>query len=174
MNSEAKNNNLKNSIMEKQKNHDYGQFDPDYIDQNTLVDGTYSVEDEYKQELKRDNVEFGQSDPDVYEQNTPVDNDNYALAEDPYKYQEEYIGNNDFIEDASDKEIVKAENIPNEERIINEDDAITNDDTESDLNDEYDPELDLENDVEKDGDLDNEEELDDFDAEHYPENHPRE
>ena len=63
---------------------------------------------------------------------------------------------------------------PEEETIVNEDDAITNDDTEDDLNDEYDPELDLDNDVEKDGDLDNDEELDDFDAEHYPENHPRE
>lgn len=38
--------------MEKQHNHDYGQFDPDYIEQNTLVDGTYSNEDEFKQVLK--------------------------------------------------------------------------------------------------------------------------
>ena len=67
-----------------------------------------------------------------------------------------------------------APNIPNEERIINEDDAITNDDTESDLNDDYDPDLNSENDEEKHSDLDDDEELDDFDAEHFPENHPRE
>jgi len=160
--------------MEKQHNHDYGQFDPDYIEQNTLVDGTYSNEDEFKQVLKKHgNREFGESDPDYYEQNTPVDNDNYARDEDPHQYQEE------FIEDPShpqgDSEMnIKAENIPNQERIINEDDAITNDDTEDDLNDEYDPDLEYENDRERDEDHDKDEELDDFDAEHYPENHPRE
>ncbi|MDQ1166208.1 hypothetical protein [Flavobacterium sp. SORGH_AS_0622] len=159
--------------MEKQHNHDYGQFDPDYIDQNTLVDGTYSVEDEYKQELKKhDEREFGESDPDIIEQNTLIDNDNYARDEDPYQYQEEFVEDLSHPEQDFEKNTnVRSENIPNQERIINEDDAITNDDTEDDLNDEYDPDLDLDNDLEKD---DNDEELDDFDAEHYPENHPRE
>ena len=50
--------------MEKQHTHDYGQFDPDYIEQNTLLDGTYSNEDEVKQVFhKHDNREIGGSDP---------------------------------------------------------------------------------------------------------------
>ncbi|MBZ4034093.1 hypothetical protein K6T82_04905 [Flavobacterium sp. 17A] len=161
--------------MEKQNNHEYGQYDPDYIDQNTLVDGTLSNEDQYKQDLKKhDEREFGESDPDYYEQNTLVDNDNYARDEDPYQYQEEFIEDpkhpqGDFEPNTT---TIRSENIPNEERIINEDDAITNDDTENDLNDDYDPDLDIENDADRD--LDDDEELDDFDAEHYPENHPRE
>lgn len=158
--------------MEKRHEHDYGQFDPDHIDQNTLVDGTYSVEDEYKQELKKhNNKEFGESDPDYYEQKTLIDNDNYARYEDPYQYQEEFVEDLSHPKQDFEKHSnVRAENIPNQERVINEDDAITNDDTENDLNDDYDPDLD----EEKDRDLDEDEELDDFDAEHYPENHPRE
>ena len=134
------------------------------------------MKDQYKQELKKENIqEFGESDPDIIEQNTLIDNDNYARDEDPYQYQEEFIEDpshpkGDFEPNAN----IKAENIPNEERIINEDDAITNDDTESDLNDVYDPDLNSENDEEKHSDLDDDEELDDFDAEHFPENHPRE
>ncbi|SHH62209.1 hypothetical protein [Flavobacterium defluvii] len=162
--------------MEKHNNYDYGHTDPDFIDQNTLIDGTYSNEDQYKLDVKKENnQEFGESDPDVIEQNTLVDNDNYARDEDPYQYQEEFI--EDLKHPAQDFEKntnVRSENIPNQERIINEDDAITNDGEENDLDDEYDPALDYENDLEKDGDLDNDEELDDFDAEHYPENHPRE
>lgn len=162
--------------MEKEHNLEYGQYDPDYIDQNTLVDGTYSNEDQYKQDLKKnDNREFGESDPDYYEQNTLVDNDNYARDEDPYQYQEEFIEDPKHpLGDFEPNTTIRSENIPNEERIINEDDAITNDDTESDLNDDYDPDLDSESDTERDSDLDDDEELDDFDAEHYPENHPRE
>lgn len=165
---------MKNSI-----NEDYGHFDPDFIDQNTLIDGTYSVEDEYKQELKKSNQkEFGESDPDHYEQNTLIDNDNYARDEDPYQYQEEFIEDPKHPHgDFEPNTTIRSENIPNQERIINEDDAITNDGTEDDLNDNYDPEVDYENDLEKDGYLDNNDEpedMDDFEAEHYPENHPRE
>lgn len=162
--------------MEKQHNHDYGQFDPDYIEQNTLVDGSYSNEDEFKQVLKKnDNREFGESDPDYYEQNTLIDNDNYARDEDPYQYQEEFIEDPTHLKgDFEPNTTIRSENIPNQERIINEDDAITNDGTEDDLNDDYDPDLDYEKDREKEEDLDKDEELDDFDAEHYPENHPRE
>ncbi|WP_281232962.1 hypothetical protein [Flavobacterium gelatinilyticum] len=162
--------------MEKQHNHEYGQFDPDYIDQNTLVDGTYSNEDQYKQELHRgDEREFGESNPDYIDQNTLIDNDNYARDEDPYQYQEEFIEDPEHPEgDYENGTNIRSENIPNQERIVNEDDAITNDDTENDLNDDYDPDLDYEDDPEKDRDLDDDEELDDFDAEHYPENHPRE
>ncbi|MDP5202105.1 hypothetical protein [Flavobacterium sp. DG2-3] len=158
--------------MEKQHNHDYGQFDPDYIDQNTLVDGTYSNEDEFKQVLKKDeNREFGESDPDYYEQNTLVDNDNYARDEDPYQYQEEFIEDSSHPKgDFEPNTNIRSENIPNEERVVNEDDAITNDDTEEDLKDQYNS--DHEDTVEKNNDAP--ENLNDFDAEHYPENHPRE
>jgi len=160
--------------MEKPHNHDYGQFDPDYIEQNTLVDGTYSNEDEFKQVLKKhDNREFGESDPDYYEQNTPIDNDDYNRDENPYQYQEEFIGDPSHLQ-GDFETTIKAENIPNQERIVNEDDDITNDGTQDDLNDEYDVDLDYENDVEKDSDFDKDEDLNDFDAEHYPENHPRE
>lgn len=162
--------------MEKQHNHDYGQFDPDYIDQNTLVDGTHSNEDQFKQALKKhDNREFGESDPDYYEQNTLIDNDNYARDEDPYQYQEEFIEDPKHPQgDFEPKTNIRSENIPNQERIINEDDAITNDGTKDDLNEEHHPDLDYEDEAEKDSDFDQDEELDDFDAEHYPENHPRE
>ncbi len=162
--------------MEKQHNHDYGQFDPDYIDQNTLADGTYTNEDQFKQVLKKhDNREFGESDPDYYEQNTLIDNDNYARDEDPYQYQEEFIEDPKHPQvDLESNSNIRSENIPNQERIINEDDAITNDGTKDDLNEEHHPDLDYEEDVEKDSDHDQDEELDDFDAEHYPENHPRE
>jgi hypothetical protein len=161
--------------MEKHQNPDYGQHDPDYIEQNTLVDGTHSNEDQYKQDLKKhDEREFGESDPDYYEQNTLVDNDNYARDEDPYQYQEE------FIEDPKHPQVdfekntnIRSENIPNQERVVNEDDAITNDGTEDDLNEDYDPDLDDEDDLDSD-DLDDDEDMDDFEAEHYPENHPRE
>ncbi|WP_276381236.1 hypothetical protein [Flavobacterium sp. H4147] len=164
--------------MEKQHNHEYGQFDPDYIDQNTLVDGTYSNEDQFKQDVKKhDNREFGESDPDYIDQNTIIDNDNYARDEDPYQYQEEFIEDPHHPQgDFETNTNVRSENIPNQERVVNEDDAITNDDTEDDLNKDYDPDLDdkSESDSEKHSDLDDDEELDDFDAEHYPENHPRE
>lgn len=162
--------------MEKQHNHDYGQHDPDYIDQNTLVDGTYSNEDQYKQDLKKDDgIEFGESDPDYIDQETLVDNDNYAREENPYQYQEEFIGDTSHLTgDFESTETVKAENIPNEERIVNEDNSITNDDKENDLNDIYPDDDDNDDDLEKDGYLDDDEKISDFDAEHFPENHPRE
>lgn len=160
--------------MENQNNHDYGQFDPDYIDQNTLVDGTRSNEDQYKQDVKKhENPEFGESDPDYYEQNTLVDNDNYARDEDPYQYQEEFIEDPKHpLGDFEPNTNIRSENIPNEERVVNEDDAITNDDTENDLSDESDAESDQERSIEKDNDAP--ENLDDFDAEHYPDTHTRE
>ncbi|MEO7976862.1 hypothetical protein [Flavobacterium sp.] len=92
--------------MEKQNNHEYGQTDPDFIDQNTLVDGSnIQADDIFKQELnKEQKTEFGESDPDYIEQNTVVDTDNYAKDEDPYQYQEEFIEDlkhpaNDFEKD---------------------------------------------------------------------------
>lgn len=163
--------------MEKQNNFEYGQTDPDFIDQNTLVDGN-QADEKYQQEFKpRSNSEFGESDPDIMEQNTLIDNDNYARDEDPYQYQEEFIEDlSQAVNDFKENETFRAENIPNEERIVNEDNLVTNDGNNSEFeNDEdIDTETDYENDLEKDGDLDNDEELNDFDAEHYPENHPRE
>ncbi|TDO99143.1 hypothetical protein [Flavobacterium sp. 245] len=162
--------------MKNEHNLDNYQNDPDYIDQNILVDGT-SNEDQFKQDLKpQDHYEFGESDPDYIDQNTLVDNDNYARDEDPYQYQEEFIGDPQHHVADYESNTIRAENIPNQERIVNEDDAITNDDRKNDIDEDYDPDLDLDNDLEEDGDLDDDDtkDLDDFDAEHFPENHPRE
>ncbi|WP_163398324.1 hypothetical protein [Flavobacterium fluviatile] len=79
--------------MENQNNNEYGQTDPDYIDQNTPVDGNEIInENLFHKDLNKENkTEFGESDPDYIDQNTLVDNDNYARDEDPYQYQEEFI-----------------------------------------------------------------------------------
>ncbi|KQO22976.1 hypothetical protein ASF10_11565 [Flavobacterium sp. Leaf82] len=79
--------------MEKQNNNEYGQTDPDFIDQNTLVDGNnIESDDQFKHNPTTENsTEFGESDPDYIDQNTLVDTDNYARDEDPYQYQEGYI-----------------------------------------------------------------------------------
>jgi hypothetical protein len=109
--------------MEKQNNHQYGQTDPDFIDQNTLVDGNNILnEDQLHQTVQKEDIsEFGESDPDYIDQNTLVDNDNYARDEDPYQYKEE------FIEDLKNPEN-KAGNV------VNKNDAITNDESKNDLN----------------------------------------
>lgn len=104
--------------MEKQSNHEYGQTDPDFIDQNTLIDGSnIQSEDPFKQDLnKEQKTEFGESDPNYIDQNTLVDNDNYARDEEPYQYQEEFIEDlkhpeNDFEnnENAQSESIIKNE-----------------------------------------------------------------
>lgn len=79
--------------MEKQSNQEYGQTDPDFIDQNTLVDGSnIHSDDTFKPQLnKEQNAEFGATDPDHIEQNTAIDTDNYAKDEDPYQYKQEFI-----------------------------------------------------------------------------------
>ena len=122
--------------MEKQNNHQYGQTDPDFIEQNTLVDGNNILnEDQLHQTVQKEHKpEFGESDPDYIEQNVPVDNDNYARDEDPYEYEQQFIEDlknpeNDF---QSNKKI-KSEKTDHEQ-IVNKDDAITNDDRKSDLN----------------------------------------
>lgn len=124
---------------------------------------------------KRNNENYDRKDRDFSDLDTLIDQErNYSNKNDDdlYQYEEEFIDDvnhqtNDFN---------RNENIPNPERIINEDDLITNDE-EKDSDDDHEPdEPDYENDLEKDGDLDDDdtEEMDDFDAEHYPENHPRE
>src|SRR5690606_22419182 len=79
--------------MENQNNNEYGQTDPDFIDQNTLVDGSDIQNETHSQPVSNteNKTEFGESDPDYIDQNTLVDNDNYARDEDPYQYQEEFI-----------------------------------------------------------------------------------
>jgi len=79
--------------MENQNTNEYGQTDPDFIDQNTLVDGNDILNEkpQPKEVAKESKTEFGESDPDFIDQNTLVDNDNYARDEDPYQYQEEFI-----------------------------------------------------------------------------------
>ena len=125
--------------MEKQSNNEYGQTDPDFIDQNTLVDGNdIQNENHSQQDLNKESkTEFGESDPDFTDQNTLVDNDNYARDEDPYQYQEEFI--EDFKHPENDFEINKnsnSENIPNEEKTTNKNDVDTNHEKKSDFNDE--------------------------------------
>lgn len=121
---------------------------------------------------KYNNEIYGQTDPDFIEQNTLIDTDNYKKDQDPYEeqYQGEYIG--DVNHQTND--LNRNENIPNEERIINEDGLITNDeqnDTEfipDDVDDHTPPEEEeehIEDDTKK---------INDFEAEHFPETHPRE
>lgn len=132
--------------MKNQSNYDYGQTDPDFIDQNTLIDGTFSNEDQYKVLKKEDEqLEFGESDPDHIDQNTLVDNDNYARDEDPYQYQEEFV--EDLSHPEQDFEVnknVRSDNDPNGEPILNDEEQITNDE---------DNEESVDNSLEKDGDL---------------------
>ncbi|MFB9110349.1 hypothetical protein [Flavobacterium gyeonganense] len=105
--------------MENQNNNEYGQTDPDFIDQNTPVDGSeFQNENHFQKDLNKESkAEFGESDPDFIDQNTIIDNDNYAKDEDPYQYQEE------FIEDLKNPKIdfetnrnINSENIVNEEK----------------------------------------------------------
>ena len=125
---------------------------------------------------KYNNENYGQRDPDIIDQETLIDNDNYKKEEDPYEtqYKGEFIGDvNHETNDAIDS--VRNENIPNEERIINEDGLVTNDeenDTEyvpDDVDDHVQAEDDGEEHIEDDTDK-----MDDFEAEHFPEIHPRE
>jgi len=125
---------------------------------------------------KYNNENYGQRDPDIIDQETLIDNDNYKKEEDPYEtqYKGEFIGDvNHETNDAIDT--VRNENIPNEERIINEDGLVTNDEENNteyvpdDVDDHVQAEDDGEEHIEDDTDK-----MDDFEAEHFPEIHPRE
>ena len=121
---------------------------------------------------KYNNENYGQTDPDFIDQETLIDNDNYKKEEDPYEHQY----NGEFIGDVNHEtnDYNRNENIPNEERIINEDGLITNDEEKDneyvpdDVDDHNQPE-DEEEHIDDDTDK-----IDDFDAEHFPETHPRE
>ncbi|WP_264538010.1 hypothetical protein [Flavobacterium sp. N1736] len=126
--------------MENQ-NQEYGKTDPDFIDQNTLVDGNYIQDkDQYKKQASaEEKKEFGESDPDYIEQNTLVDNDNYARDEDPYQYQEEFV--EDLKHPENDFEINKNNNSDKNlqtDNIINKEDILTNDEQKSNLNKDQD------------------------------------
>ena len=117
--------------MEKQNNHEYGQTDPDFIDQNTLVDGSsIQNDDTFQPELnKEQKTEFGESDPDHIEQNTLVDTDNYARDEDPYQYQEEFV--EDFKHPENDFE--NSENSQSETIIKDINKNVVSDDEENEF-----------------------------------------
>ena len=125
---------------------------------------------------KYNNENYAQRDPDIIDQETLIDNDNYKKEEDPCEtqYKGEFIGDvNHETNDAIDS--VRNENIPNEERIINEDGLVTNDEENNteyvpdDVDDHVQAEDDGEEHIEDDTDK-----MDDFEAEHFPEIHPRE
>ncbi|WP_417942325.1 hypothetical protein [Flavobacterium sp. RS13.1] len=99
--------------MENQNNNEYGQTDPDFIDQNTPVNGN----DFQKNPDKESKTAFEESDPDFIDQNAFVDNDNYVRDEDPYHYQEELI--EDFKHRNTDSETnrnLTSENTANQEK----------------------------------------------------------
>lgn len=107
--------------MKNDNLHEYGQTDPDFIDQNTLVDGSLiQNNEEHQQGFATENeTELGESDPDFIDQNTLVDNDNYARDEDPYQYQEEFI--EDLKHPENDFEIINSTSEKNSDRNQNTD-----------------------------------------------------
>ncbi|MBF4515787.1 hypothetical protein IRZ71_05510 [Flavobacterium sp. ANB] len=121
--------------MEKQNNHEYGQTDPDYIDQNTLIDGSYILnENQYEQKPNQeDKLEFGESDPDYIEQDTLVDNDNYARDEDPYQYKEEFI---EDLKNPENSKYVESQNTLSQEEIANKQHVISNDEKKNNDNED--------------------------------------
>ncbi|WP_269234873.1 hypothetical protein [Flavobacterium flavigenum] len=118
--------------MENQNNNEYGQTDPDFIDQNTLVDGSDIQNKTDSQPLsnKENKTEFGESDPDYIDQNTLVDTDNYARDEDPYQYQEEFIEDLKHPENDFETNTTKS---GNQDQFENKNDGITNAEKNNDL-----------------------------------------
>ena len=119
--------------MEKQNSNEYGQTDPDFIDQNTLVDGnTIESEDQFKHKTNTEDLpQLGESDPDYIDQNTLVDPDNYARDEDPYQYEEGFIKEiENTAPEFENHPNVTAENVPGEEPITNDDDDVINNEDE--------------------------------------------
>ncbi|MEP6804819.1 MAG: hypothetical protein ABI892_09885 [Flavobacterium sp.] len=120
--------------MEKQNQNEYGHTDPDFIDQNTTVDGTNIQNEEFfkKEVSKEDPLEFGESDPDYIDQETPVENDNYAREEDPYQYQEEFIEDLKHPQgDAANSTNVKSDQNSKPEQSINKEKLYGNEDQEN-------------------------------------------
>lgn len=167
--------------MENLNNENYGRIDPDFIDQNTPVNNDsnsfYDDEKLFQQSIEEN--DYGVHDNDYAEQNNSVENEVNEIYEenpDQFKYQEEFItDSNHETNDYNRNETLRAENIPNEERIVNEDGLITNDEDQNSHHDSDSNSNSVDNneDFDEDNDLDKDEELNDFDAEHFPETHPR-
>jgi hypothetical protein len=117
--------------MEKQNTNEYGQTDPDFIDQNTLVDGqNIQSDDQYKKTINSEPVsEFVESDPDYIDQETLVDHDNYARDEDPYRYEEKFTEDLNIEADLENNSSVKSE----ETKDQNKDTSVSNNDKQDDL-----------------------------------------
>lgn len=108
--------------MEKQNSNEYGQTDPDFIDQNTLVDGNNIQSDDlYKRTTIESVPEFLESDPDYIDQETPVDHDNYARDEDPYRYEEKFTEDLNTEIDLENNTSVKSESIEDQDKTIDKD-----------------------------------------------------
>lgn len=118
--------------MENQNNNLYGQTDPDFIDQNTPVDGSeFQNENHFQKDLNKESkTEFGESDPDFIDQNTIIDNDNYARDEDPYQYQEEFI--EDLKHPENDFETNTTKSV-NQDQFENKNNGITHTEKNNDL-----------------------------------------
>jgi hypothetical protein len=121
--------------MENQNNNEYGQTDPDFIDQNTPVNGNDIQNENHSQQNlnKESKTEFGESDPDFIDQNTLVDTDNYARDEDPYQYQEEFIEDLKHPENDFETSTTKSEN---QDQVENKNDGITNTEKNNDLDED--------------------------------------
>lgn len=108
--------------MEKQNSNEYGQTDPDFIDQNTLVDGNNIQSDDLHKRTTIESVpEFLESDPDYIDQETPVDHDNYARDEDPYRYEEKFTEDLNTEIDLENNTSVKSESIEDQDKTIDKD-----------------------------------------------------
>ena len=120
--------------MEKQNSNEYGQTDPDFIDQNTLVDGnSIQSDDQYKRTITTEPIpEFVEGDPDYIDQETLVDHDNYARDEDPYRYEEKFKEDLNTEIDLENISNVKSEQTEDKDKTINKDTSVTN--KQNDLN----------------------------------------
>lgn len=118
--------------MEKQNSNEYGQTDPDFIDQNTLVDGNnIQSDDQYKKTVHTESTsEFVESDPDYIDQETPVDHDNYARDEDPYRYEEKFTEDLDTEINLENNSSTSSEKIENQDKSSDKDASEKNDRTE--------------------------------------------
>jgi hypothetical protein len=122
--------------MEKQNSNEYGQTDPDFIDQNTLVDGNnIQSDDQYKRTITTEPIpEFVEGDPDYIDQETLVDHDNYARDEDPYRYEEKFKEDLNTEIDLENISNVKSEQTEDKDKTINKDTSVHN--KQNDLNKE--------------------------------------
>jgi len=122
--------------MEKQNSNEYGQTDPDFIDQNTLVDGnSIQSDDQYKRTINTEPIpEFVEGDPDYIDQETLVDNDNYARDEDPYRYEEKFTEDLNTEINIENNTAVKSEETEDEDKALNKDASVSNNNKQDDLN----------------------------------------